>query len=193
METNFKNIAFIKEFNARKTALTAYIAHKQDVPALYVGTYAKYNAGDLAGAWISLQTCEDEKTFFNVCRALHADEQYPELMFQDFRGFPKELYSECGGVEDLYTYIEALKSCENPEALDAFLSINDIDTLCNFDESYEGEFYTPVDFAYHIVDVNNILENAGELANYFDYEAYARDLFITSYDFKDGYVFKKQG
>lgn len=92
METYFKNIASIKEINARKTALTAYIAHKQDTPALYVGTYAKYNAGDLAGAWIDLQACEDKETFFNVCRALHGDEDYPELMFQDFRRFPKELY-----------------------------------------------------------------------------------------------------
>ena len=121
METYFKNIASIKEINARKTALTAYIAHKQDTPALYVGTYAKYNAGDLAGAWIDLQACEDKETFFNVCRALHGDEDYPELMFQDFRRFPKELYSECGGVDDLYTYIEAYKSCGNPEVLDAFL------------------------------------------------------------------------
>lgn len=193
METNFKNIASIKDINARITALTDYIAHEEDTPALYVGSYAKYNAGNLAGAWIDLQACEDKETFLNVCRALHGDEDYPELMYQDFQGFPKELYSECGGVDDLYTYIEALQNCDNPDALDAFLSINDVDTLCNFVDSFVGEFNTPVDFAYYFVDVNNILENAGELAYYFDYEAYARDLFITSYDFKDGYVFRMQG
>lgn len=193
MKTDFKNIESIKDFNARKTALTSYIAHEQDAPALYVGTYAKYNAGDLAGVWISLQACEDKDSFLEVCRTLHGDEEYPELMYQDFQHFPKELYSECGGVDDLYTYIEALKICDNPDAFAAFLSINDVDTLCNFEESFEGKFDLPVDFAYYLVDVNNILENAGELANYFDYEAYARDLFIKSYDFKDGYVFRKQG
>ena len=31
----------------------------------------------------------------------------------------------------------------------------------------------------------------GHLASYFDYEAYARDLFIDDYYFTDGYVFRR--
>lgn len=31
----------------------------------------------------------------------------------------------------------------------------------------------------------------GHLASYFDYEAYARDLFIDDFYFTDGYVFRK--
>lgn len=191
METNFKNIASIKEINARKTALTAYIAHKQDVPALYVGTYAKYNTGDLAGAWINLQACEDKETFLAVCRALHGDEEYPELMFQDFQGFPEELYSECGGVDNLYTYIEALENCDTPEALAAFLEHFELDDLCEFDDRFIGPFDSEVDFSYDYVDNRDLLKDAGVLASYFNYEAYARDLFINNYVFINGFVFFK--
>jgi antirestriction protein len=31
----------------------------------------------------------------------------------------------------------------------------------------------------------------GHLASYFDYEAYARDLFIDDYYFTNGYVFRR--
>jgi len=191
METNFKNIASIKEINARKTALTAYIAQELNTPALYVGTYAKYNAGDLAGAWISLQACEDKEIFLSVCRALHGDEQCPELMFQDFCNFPKELYSECGGIEDLYTYIEALGSCESPEALAAFLEYFDFDELCEFEDRFKGAYDSEVDYAYECIENDNILDKMGEFAPYFDFEAYARDLFFNDYVFKSGYVFYK--
>ena len=41
---------------------------------LYVGTYAKYNAGSIEGMWIDLETYSDAEEFFEVCRALHSDE-----------------------------------------------------------------------------------------------------------------------
>ena len=195
METNFNEIAKLKEINAREAALKQYIVYEKvysdAIPALYVSTYAKYNAGYLTGAWINLQACEDKETFLKVCRALHGDEEYPELMFQDFQNFPKELYSECGGVDDLYTYIEALESCESPEALAAFLDYFESDDLCEFDDRFKGSFNSEVDFAYDYVDNRELLKDAGELALYFNYEAYARDLFINNYVFINGFVFFK--
>ena len=195
METNFNEIAKLKEINAREAALKQYIVYEKvysdAIPALYVSTYAKYNAGYLTGAWIDLKACEDKETFLAVCRALHGDEDYPELMFQDFRGFPKELYSECGGVDGLYTYIEALENCENPEALTAFLDHFELEDLCEFEDRFVGPFDSEVDFAYDVVENKELLKNAGELALYFNYEAYARDLFINDYVFIKGFVFFK--
>lgn len=195
METNFNEIAKLKEINAREAALKQYIVYEKvysdAIPALYVSTYAKYNAGYLTGAWVNLQACGDKETFFNVCRALHGDEEYPELMFQDFRGFPEELYSECGGVDNLYTYIEALENCENPEALVAFLDYFELDDLCEFEDRFKGSFNSEVDFAYDYVDNRELLKDAGELALYFNYEAYACDLFINNYVFINGFVFFK--
>lgn len=56
---------------------------------LYVGTYAKYNSGSIAGAWLDLEDYADRDSFLVAARELHKDESDPELMYQDFEGFPR--------------------------------------------------------------------------------------------------------
>lgn len=58
---------------------------------VYVGTYAKYNSGSLAGAWINLDDCADYSEFLAKCRATHKDERDPEFMIQDAEAFPDGL------------------------------------------------------------------------------------------------------
>lgn len=70
-------------------------------PALYCGTYAKYNNGSIAGKWLRLEDYPDAEAFLTACRELHRDEADPELMFQDFEGFPGEFYGESLSLEDL--------------------------------------------------------------------------------------------
>ena len=71
--------------------------YRTDDPALYVGTYAKYNNGDLTGAWISLAKCTDYDEFMRVCHCLHRDEgEDVELMFQDADNIPECWYCESG-------------------------------------------------------------------------------------------------
>lgn len=68
-------------------------------PAVYVGTYHKYNCGSIFGMWFDLTTFADYDEFCAVCRFLHRDESDPELMAQDYENFPEEWYTE-GGVID---------------------------------------------------------------------------------------------
>lgn len=75
---------------------------------LYVSTYAKYNAGSLAGAWIDLDKYPDADAFERACRALHCNERDPEFMFQDCETDPgsdwqEGLYSECSIPRDYWT------------------------------------------------------------------------------------------
>lgn len=58
---------------------------------VYVGTYAKYNNGSLAGAWIALAGCKDYDDFLAQCRKVHKDEQEPEFMIQDAECMPDGL------------------------------------------------------------------------------------------------------
>ena len=51
-------------------------------PSLYVGTYAKYNAGSIAGEWIDLTNFSDADEFLAHCAELHKDEEDPEFMFK---------------------------------------------------------------------------------------------------------------
>ena len=61
---------------------------------VYVGTYAKYNAGSLKGAWMNLNLYNSKQDFLKACYDLHKDEADPELMYQDLEGFPKTFYYE---------------------------------------------------------------------------------------------------
>ena len=60
-------------------------------PKIYVGTYAKYNAGDLSGDWLSLRDFETYEDLIEACMELHSDEAEPELMIQDSEDFPDGL------------------------------------------------------------------------------------------------------
>ena len=38
--------------------------------SLYVGTYRKYNDGNLGGMWVDMTTFSDDDEFFDFCRLL---------------------------------------------------------------------------------------------------------------------------
>lgn len=84
---------------------TEKTAAATEAPAIYVGTYAKYNSGSIAGAWVSLEG-HDQDSFLDACRALHADESAPEFMFQDYQNFPREFYGESGLASGLWDWLE---------------------------------------------------------------------------------------
>lgn len=84
-------------------------------PSLYVGTYAKYNDGNLSGAWIDVSACSDADEFFEVCRALHDDEDDPEFMFQDYDCIPESLYSESMNEDDITRIIDFFNDYDESE------------------------------------------------------------------------------
>lgn len=162
-------------------------------PALYVGTYHKYNCGSLYGMWVDLMTFSDYEDFIEFCHLLHWDERDPELMFQDFEGFPEEWYSECGIGEKTFDRIQKYGSLDDDdrEMLDAYASITgdmDIDAA---KEAHCGAWDSEEDFAYHIFDEMYAYELPEFAIKYFDMTAFARDLFIADYRFEDGHVFRR--
>ena len=59
-----------------------------------------------------------------------------------------------------------------------------------FDDAYRGEAQSEEDYAYEYVSEHALLSSIpDDLRCYFDYEAYARDLFSGGLVFVDGYVF----
>lgn len=69
--------------------------------AIYVGTYAKYNAGSLFGKWFDLSDFADKDEFLEACKELHKDEDDPEFMFQDRENIPEELVCE-SWISDMF-------------------------------------------------------------------------------------------
>ena len=123
-----------------------------------------------------------------------ADEEDPELMFQDYEAFPRKWYDEsCFGQCCFEVVREYWDLCEqySPDAVDAFIDWG-CEELEHFEDCYVGEYDSEEDYAREIVDECYDLEKLmGHLANYFDYDAYARDLFMNDYYYDNGYVFRR--
>ena len=155
-------------------------------PALYCGTYGKYNSGNFNGMWVNASTFDSYEDFLNFCKAIHADENDPELMYQDFANIPDSLYHESMGEEEFNNLLEYCELCDDysVSAVDDFLELFSPEDLDRMDDAYAGVYDSKEDFAREIVnDCYDIEKMMGSLADYFDYEALARDLFISDYHF----------
>lgn len=145
-----------------------------DSPAVYVGTYGKYNNGSIAGMWVALDTVADSKELHDVFRRIHCDECEPEYMIQDFQNFPEKFYSESGcDWEGLYEWLELdeddrRKCAEYWDEVDGSREIQDILDAC----AYEGdadEFYDML--ADEMLDLSSASDF---IKSYFDYAKWER-------------------
>ncbi len=161
-------------------------------PAVYVGTWHKYNCGSIAGRWFDLTTFDDERDFFAACRALHQDEADPELMFQDYEGFPGNMASEC---HINWAWVEGFRRARDEGCEEAYRLWVDDTGETDFDtfrDAWWGEADSEEAFAVEFASDTGLLAGVPEtVALYFDYEAYARDLFLDSFTFIDGHVFRR--
>lgn len=154
---------------------------------VYVGTYEKYNAGSIAGEWINLEQIGSYDDFLTACRDLHSDEADPELMLQDFEGFPERYYSESGLDADLWDYL-ALAD-DDKAMLEAYLDAGFDGDFEDAQDAFCGQFESDEDFARDMLDNTGGLDAIPDnLRHYFDYEMFARDL-MFDYSASNGYYF----
>lgn len=161
-------------------------------PAVYVGTYHKYNGGSIAGQWFDLTQFDDEHDFLAECRELHADEEEPELMFQDWEGIPSGLISE---THVNWAFIDAYRQAEADGQEAAFVQWADYFNACDYEavqDTYQGEAESEEDYARDFADETGLLDGMPDsLLSYFDYEAYGRDMFMNGLVLLNGYVFSQ--
>lgn len=142
---------------------------------IYVGTYAKYNGGSIKGAWLDLEDYADKDAFLEACRELHKDEADPELMFQDYEGFPKALYSESSVADAIWEWLELDE--EDRELLAVYQDhVNGDADIERARDAFMGKYDSESDWAAQWLDDTGSLNDVPEhLRNYIDFEAYARD------------------
>ena len=154
--------------------------YADDTPKIYVGTYAKYNDGSIDGKWITLSDYNTYEEFVDACRELHSDEDDPEFMVQDYENFPEKWYHEGGlPTEEEFDKINEYYMMDDSEkkAYEAYVSATDNDDIDDFHDAYEGQFNSPTDFAYYMVDSLGFDGIGSEnLEMYFDYDSFGRDL-----------------
>ena len=156
-----------------------------DAPRIYVGTYAKYNDGDLSGEWVDLTDfAYDYEGFVKHCREIHKDEKDPEFMIPDYEGYPSSMYHE-GGLpsEEEFDKIIELYELDDSEknAYAAYLELGySDDSIEAFREHYYGKYEDDNTLGYEIVEEMGMPQNP---EMYFDYERFGRDLM---YDYHYG-------
>lgn len=177
-----------------KNEIKNYVSELDGNPSVYVGTYKKYNNGDLSGAWLDLTKFADVDEFLECCRALHQDEDDPEFMLQDYECFPSSLYSESMDVDDIQRIIDLWNDYDEDDRDDRdkiFEYWEGIDEDEDPDKIldkcvYRGDME---DFAYELAEESGDLDKIPSwLQGCIDWEHAAREL---SYDYHatSNYIF----
>lgn len=94
-------------------------------PRVYVGTYKKYNEGNLKGGWLTLTDYKNYAAFLTACRQLHKDERDAELMIQDCSDMPDGLSPmEWISEQEFNDIVEAAAAESMPEDAPQFQIID---------------------------------------------------------------------
>ena len=168
----------------------------ETTPRLYVGTYAKYNSGSIFGAWIDLADYADADDFYAACKELHKDEDDPELMFQDYEGFPERLYGESGGVSEIYEYLDLVADMSDDEksAFEEYIDDGNGVDVDDFRDAWCGKYGDMKAYAEELADelgYYDAMEKAGMSELYFDIDAFARDVECDYWVSDTGNVFSR--
>lgn len=144
-------------------------------PAIYVGTYGKYNSGSIAGGWVYLDEFDSKADFLRYCtQQLHADERDAELMFQDYENIPVGFVSEYHISDEFWDFLALdgdydmklaiANAIGNPQDAMSVLENGDYRLFPGCD-SVE-------DIVYEYLD-EGVMQTNPE--NYFDYERFGRE------------------
>lgn len=183
-----------------------------DTPRVYITSLADYNAGELRGRWFELDQYGDADELREAIAEMlgEFDAEYgtddhggprEEWAVHDGESLPPGYDSEHIDFEQLYLDLEVMAKLKDEE-LEAFSDYFDdfptgqkdlADMLDSFRQNYQGKFDSERKYAEHEAEVRGLLKQMPEsLHPYFDYTAYAKDLFSGGLWMSDkGHVFER--
>lgn len=153
-----------------------------DEPAIYVGDYASYNNGSLAGRWMTLDGKTAEEIEAEIAQIMKDNEKAnggrwicEEPMIQDYENLPSEIYAECGMDYACIAQYLALGEHERVQ-VEAYLEWSPYieNALANYEVVRLAE--SRDDFIDEEIE---LMEVPDRLINYIDREAVERDMNIS--------------
>lgn len=151
-----------------------------DTPHIYVACLAAYNSRFLHGAWIAALDKETIQESILSMLEKSPIEGAEEWEIHDYSDFGRLRIDECESIDDI---VKVAKFIVEHGDLGATLleyhAIDDAERLLK--ESYHGSFDSEAHFAKNLFEDCYSQEIPVYLSYYFDYEAFARDLFINDY------------
>lgn len=172
---------------------------------IYVASLSDYNNAILHGVWLDLEDYSDSDDLQEAITAMLASSPFgnsdfakkhgllaEEYAIHDYEGFPQGTISEHSGLSSVWELWERYEQAENDDNLEAFLAYEQLfdGDYSDFEDRYRGYYDSEEAFAEELLEETGELSSIPEnLRYYFDYEAYARDLFCCDFTMQDGYVF----
>lgn len=161
-------------------------------PRIYIACLAAYNNGHLHGEW--LDAAQDVSELQDGIKRILATSPCPDA--EEYAIHDSEYLGNIGEYAGLKDVCEraAFISEHGAVALALLEYFHDLQDAMGAMDNYHGEYDSELDYAYRYVEDTGMFENVPQtIQNYFDYESFARDLFINdlySVDSKNGvYVF----
>lgn len=157
---------------------------------IYLTNLGKYNEGELIGEWVSLPATQDqlERVLYRIGISSEPDENgvfYEEYFITDYEtnvdGLEVGEYDNLDDLNEIASQIEDLTDSDLI-ALQAFLEegydFNDaLEAVQDGEYTIYYDCHDMTDVAYEVVEQCDYLHGIPEnIANYFDYEAFGRDL-----------------
>ncbi len=147
---------------------------------IYVGTYAKYNSGSIAGEWLDIADYSDKEEFLAACAELHMGETDPEFMFQDMEDIPAGMANESWVSEDLFEY--AAMDEHDQKLLRVYRdNVNDSGDLTEAQDHFHGVYESAAEYVQETTECHGDIPE--HLQNYIDWESMARDWGFDGYQF----------
>lgn len=159
---------------------------------IYLTNLGKYNEGELIGEWVELPVSHEELQ--KVFERIGINEEYEEYFITDYECDFYEVgeYESLDTLNEIAEQIEKLGE-EESEVVKALMSelgytLNEaIDKVNSGDYRIYSDCDDMTDIAYQVIEecgyLNNVPDN---VARYFDYESFGRDLGIEgTYIFTD--------
>lgn len=157
------------------------------------------------GTWIEIDSSTDTDDVIEaladagwIKRDENGETDYGgDLLVADIEGdLTRAFYSSTSDTLDLAGLTEVLEFCESnsvdEDAVAAYLDDRGTWSQSDFEDAYMGKHDSEKAFTESWADDNGLLDSVPEnLRSYFDYEAYARDLFIDDFTFSNGFVFRR--
>lgn len=166
---------------------------------IYVADLAAYNSGHLHGVWVDVSSDADEMN--EKVQAMLAASPVPdaeEYAIHDTDGIDVGEYTSLSDVAAIVERIEKLEDYftgeDAEEIYAAFCEcFGDPEKVEDVIEAYRGHYSSERDYAERFVEDAGYLDLIPDsLQFYFDYDAFARDLFINDVVMSGrGYVFDR--
>ncbi|MFO8646145.1 antirestriction protein ArdA [Legionella pneumophila] len=152
-----------------------------DTPSIYVACLASYNNAILHGVWIDATQSEDD-IMEEIWEMLDnsPEPNAEEYAIHDYEGFGSIKIHEYEGISNIVEYASFIQ--EHGElglALLCDYPVDDAQTM--LEEHYQGSYDSEIDFARQLFDDCYAHQIPDSLICYFDFDAFARDLFISDY------------